>query len=68
MKNIYERYIGQWKKSESSRANRVFGLFMANLYTKGARILTESKPSEAGSVRKRKKNTIGQCGAACVAT
>ena len=25
MKNIYERYIGQWKKSESSHTNRVFG-------------------------------------------
>ena len=27
-------------------------------------ILTESKPSEVGSIWKRKKNTIGRCGVA----
>lgn len=43
-------------------------LVLCNLYTKDARILTESKPREAGSIRKRKKNTIGRCGVACGAT
>ena len=38
-------------------------LILSDLYTKDARILTGSKPNEVGSLRKRKKNTIGRCGA-----